>query len=263
MSLHEPYEFVMGAGSVALLISNNPRVLAFEMEHNGFWTNHCFDTFRPTSRVETGNGEASLYCYLDALEGAYAHFQTKAGPVDFDSHFKKNIYHVPFGGITFQAHRTLLRQERRMKKSEVLEHFHRKSKPGLKYTSQMGGTYSSSIFIALMGMVDSCHDLEPGDRISLFSYGSGSCGEFYSGILGPGARELVAATRIQDLLDARRPMTVEEYEETERERFANIDNGNFVPDTGGDGGLYESHYRGKKLLTLKSISDYNRDYDWS
>jgi hydroxymethylglutaryl-CoA synthase len=263
MSLHEPYEYVMGAGAVALLISSNPRVLAFEMEHNGFWTQHCFDTFRPTSRVETGNGEASLYAYLDALEGSYAHFQSKAGQVDFEEYFKKNLYHVPFGGLTFQAHRTLLRQWRPMKKREALEHFNRKSRPGLKYTAQMGGTYSSSIFIALMGLIDSCPELHPGDRISFFSYGSGSCGEFYTGLLGPDARELVSAARFQDLLDARRPITVEEYERTEEERFANIDNGTFTPDTGGDGGLYETHYRGKELLTLKGIADFARDYDWS
>ena len=263
MSLHEPYEYVMGAGSVALLISNNPRVLAFEMEHNGFWTSHCFDTFRPTSRVETGNGETSLYCYLDALEGSYAHYLSKAGPVDFDTYFTKNIYHVPFGGITFQAHRTLLRQWRRMKKSEAREHFERKSKPGLKYNSQTGSTYSGSTFFALMGMIDSCQDLQAGDRISIFSYGSGSCGEFYSGIVGPDARELVAAARLQELLDARRPMTVEEYERTEMGRFENIDNGNFTPDTEENSGLFESHYRGKGLLTLKGIKDHYREYDWS
>ncbi|MFC1791367.1 hypothetical protein ACFL0I_02745, partial [Gemmatimonadota bacterium] len=94
-------------------------------------------------------------------------------------------------------------------------------------------------------------------------YGSGSCGEFYSGILGPEARELVAAARLQDLLDARRPMTVQEYEMTEQERFENIDNGDFVPDTCRNGSHYESHYQGKRLLTLRSISDFNRDYDWS
>ena len=263
MSIHEPYEYVMGAGAVALLISNDPRVLAIEMERNGFWTSHCFDTFRPTSRVETGNGETSLYCYLDALEGAYAHYLSKAGPVDFDADFAKNIYHVPFGGITFQAHRTLLRHWRRLKKSEALEHFARKSKPGLRYNAQLGGTYSGSTFIALMGMIDACPELQAGDRLSLFSYGSGSCGEFYSGLLGPDARARVAGDRVQERLDARRPMTVEEYEGTERARFENIDNGSFRPDTGGSGGLYETHYRGRGLLTLKGIEDHYREYDWS
>ncbi len=263
MSIHEPYEYVMGAGAVALLISNNPRILSFEMEHNGFWTKHCYDTFRPTSRVETGNGETSLYCYLDALEGAYAHFLSKAGPVDFDEYFQKNIYHIPFGGITFQAHRTLLRQWRRMKKSEALEHFGRKSKPGLKYASQMGGTYSGSTFLALMGMLDTCDDLVEGARIGIFSYGSGSCGEFYSGVVGPAAHELAAASRLQQLLDARKPMTVEAYEETERQRFEHIDKGDFRPNIKGNGGLFESHYRDRELLVLKDISNHHRKYDWS
>ena len=56
--LHKPYEYVMGAGSVAMLVSTRPQVLELELEKNGFWTNDVQDTFRPTSRVETGNGEA-------------------------------------------------------------------------------------------------------------------------------------------------------------------------------------------------------------
>ena len=274
-SMNEPYEYVMGAGAVAMLISSNPRVLEIEIRNNGFWTNHCFDTFRPTSRVETGNGETSLYCYIDALEGAYAHFLSKAGPIDFDEYFKRNIYHVPFGGITFQAHRTLLRQWRRMKKSEAFAHFKAKSMPGLKYNSQLGGTYSGSTFIALMGMLDTARsdsaiqgdgpleDLKAGDRISIFSYGSGSCGEFYSGLIGPDAREIVLAAEMQAQLDARRPMTIKEYEQTERERFELIDNGNYQPNTEGSGGLYRTHYEGKKLLVFKGIKDYFREYDWS
>jgi hydroxymethylglutaryl-CoA synthase len=264
--LHKPYEYVMGAAAVAMLISEQPRVLELELEHNGFWTNEVSDTFRPTSRVETGNGEASLYCYLDALEGSYAHFLSKVGTIDVDTYFKKNIYHVPFGGITFQAHRTLLRQHekhKRLKKSAAFEHFRQHSMPGLKYNSQMGGTYSGSTFIALMGLIDSCDDLKPGDRIGVFSYGSGSCGEFYTGLLGPDARQLVAAARVQDQLDARRELSIEEYEAVEKERFANIDNGDFRPETDGWGDLYRTHYAGQGRLVLKEIKDHYRTYDWS
>jgi hydroxymethylglutaryl-CoA synthase len=262
-SIGEPFEYVMGAGAVAMLVSTNPRVLELELEHNGYWTQEVSDTFRPTSRVETGNGETSLYCYIDALEGAYAHFLRKAGAVDFDSYFKKHIYHVPFGGITFQAHRTLLRQWRRMKKSEALEHFARTSKPGLRYNAQMGGTYSGSTFIALLGMIDACDDLHPGDRLAIFSYGSGSVGEFYSARIGPDARELVAAVKMQEQLDARRALTVEAYEALERARFANIDNGDFVPDTSDCGDLYATHWAGKGLLRLEKIEAHYRSYGWS
>ena len=213
--------------------------------------------------METGNNEVSLYAYLDALEGAYAHYLSRAGAIDFDAHFKKNIYHVPFGGITFQAHRTLLRQWRRMKKSEAFAHFERKSMPGLRYNSQMGGTYSGSTFLALMGMIDSCDDLVAGDRVSIFSYGSGSCGEFYSGLLGPGARPVVAAAGMQALCDQRYRLSVEEYEQVETRRFELIDSGDFDPGTGGFDGLYEKRYAGRGLLVSRGANDYYRRYEWS
>ena len=259
-SIGEPYEYVMGAGAVAMIISDQPRVVEIFPEHCGYWTRDVLDTFRPTSRVETGNGETSLYCYIDALEGAYAHFLSKVGKIDFDAHFKKNIYHVPFGGITFQAHRTLLRQWRRMKKSEALAHFGQKSKPGLIYNAQMGGTYSGSTFLALMGMIDSCDDLQPGDRVGIFSYGSGSSGEYYDAVVCPEAREVVAAADLQGLLDARTRIGVPRYERLERERHELIDVGDFVPDTTQFGDLYARRYEGQQLLTFKGIKAYFREY---
>jgi 3-hydroxy-3-methylglutaryl CoA synthase len=260
--LLKPYEYVMGAGAVAMLVSTTPRVLELELEKNGFWTNDVQDTFRPTSRVETGNGEASLYCYMDALEGALQMYLRKVGQVDLDSYFAKHLYHVPFGGLTFQAHRTLLRHFRRAKKSEAAAHFAARSEPALAYNKEMGGTYSGSTFIALMGLIESCQDLKPGNRIGIFSYGSGSCGEFWSGILGPGAREAVAAAGLHELCAARRPLSVEEYEALEQERFRLIDCSDYVPPTDGFDGLYQRRYAGKGLLTFKGIKEYYREYGW-
>jgi len=263
MHLHKPYEFVMGAGAVAMLVSAEPRVLELELEHNGFWTTEVSDTFRPTSTVETGNGETSLYCYLDALEGAYAHFLTKTGPIDFDAYFAKNIYHVPFGGITFQAHRTLLRHWKRLKKSEALEHFRRKTLPSLKYTSMIGSTYSGSTFVALMGLFDSCDDLEPGHRVGIYSYGSGSCGEFYSGIVCPEAREVIAAADLSRLVEMRQPVSVSEYETLERQRFDLIDRGTYEIPLDGHGDLFAGRYAGNRHLILRGNKDHFRQYDWS
>ena len=71
---------------MAMLVSAEPRVLRLDLRHNGYFTCDVQDTFRPTSLVETGNGEASLYCYLDALEGALEHYLSKAGDIDFDDY---------------------------------------------------------------------------------------------------------------------------------------------------------------------------------
>jgi hydroxymethylglutaryl-CoA synthase len=262
-SIGTPYEFVMGAGAVALLISAEPQVVEFELERNGYWTAEVSDTFRPTSKVETGNSETSLYCYLDALEGAYDHYCQKAGSIDFDQHFKKNIYHVPFGGLTFQAHRTLLRRWKRMKKSEAFEHFARKALTGLRYPSQLGGTYSASTFLSLMAMVDHCADLVAGDRVGIYAYGSGSCGEFYSARVCPEAQAMVAAADFEGLLAARQPISVLQYEELEHARAAAIDLGDFVPGTSGFDGLYQRQYEGRGRLVLRGVADYYRKYGWS
>lgn len=263
MHLHKPYEFTMGAGAAAMLVSTQPDVLELELGHNGYWTTEVSDTFRPTSMVETGNGEASLYCYLDALEGAYAHYVENVGPIDIDTHFDWNIYHVPFGGITFQAHRTLLRHWKRLKKSEVMEHFRRKTLPSLRYNSRLGATYSGSTFIALMGLVASCDELRPGQRVGIYAYGSGSCGELYSGLVGPRAREVVAAAELDRLIDERQPLTVEAYETLEQHRFDLIDQGTYEIAQAGHDDLFDRRYAGRRLLVLRGNEDHFRQYDWS
>ncbi len=262
-SLNEHYEYVMGAGAVAMLISNNPRVLRFaDLRQHGYFTCDALDTFRPTSRVETGNNEISLYSYLDALESAYQHYLSKAGELDFDEYFQWHIYHVPFGGMAFQAHRTALRFWKRMKKSEAMAHFERKVKPSLLYNMYLGGTYAASTFLALMGLVDS-EDVKPGDRVSMFSYGSGSGGEFYPAVIGPDAKELIGACKLKEQIDNRRVLTLEEYETLERKRHELIDNGDWSPDTSELGDLYEKRYAGQGMLVLKSIEDHFREYGWS
>jgi len=264
MHLGQPWEFVMGAGAAAVLVSHTPRILEVELGKSGYWTNEVSDLTRPTSQVETGNSETSLLSYIDALEGAYAHYLERVRPpVNFDEYFAKNIYHAPFGGMTFRAHRTLLRHWKPMSKSEAWAHFERKTLPSLKCLRRMGGTYAASTFIGLLGLIDGAKEIESGGRISIFSYGSGSCAEFYSGIVCPEAREAVRAARLPELLDARYQLAVEEYEAVEQERTSYIDLGDYEPRLDGLAGWYDRHYRGKDLLVFRGMKDYYRQYGWS
>lgn len=264
MHLGQPWEFVMGAGAAAALVSATPRVLEVELGKSGYWTNEVSDLTRPTSRVETGNSETSLLSYLEALEGAYAHYLERVKPpADFDEYFAKNLYHAPFGGMTFRAHRTLLRRWLPMSKSEAWAHFERKTLPSLQYLRRMGGTYAASTFIGLLGLIEGAEDLEPGDRISIFSYGSGSCAEFYSGIVGPEAREAVRAARLPELLEARYQLTVAEYEAVEEGRTRLIDLGDYEPELHLPATWYDRHYRGRGLLVFRGMKDYYRQYGWS
>jgi hydroxymethylglutaryl-CoA synthase len=260
---HERYEYVMGCGAVAMLISAEPEVLEFELEHNGYWTAEVSDTFRPTLKEETGNSESSVYCYLDALEGAFEHFQSRAGGVDYDEYFRRHVYHLPFAAMAYQAHRSLLRMQRRVGRSAIDESFERTVRQGLTYAAQVGGTYTGSTFYALAGLLASADDLDAGDRVSVFAYGSGSCGEFYSLRVGERAREIARAQPTQELLDGRRRLTVDEYESIETRRTDLIDVADYRIDLDEPPGLFDSHFAGQRKLYLRGLDDYVRDYDWS
>jgi len=128
MHFGKPYEFVMGANAVAVLVSNDPRILEFEMDKYGLFSHEVDDLTRPTSRVETGNSETSLFSYMESLDGALDNYVERLGEeIDYDQYFKKNIYHIPFGGITMNAHRTALRHFGRVTKSAAREHWEKKT----------------------------------------------------------------------------------------------------------------------------------------
>jgi hydroxymethylglutaryl-CoA synthase len=264
MHLHRPYEYVMGAGATAVLVSHEPRFLELELGRSGYFTNEVSDLTRPTSRVETGNSETSLLSYIDGLHGAYAHYLQRVGePVEFDTFFARNIYHVPFGGITFLAHKELLRRDRDISKAEAWEHFARKSLPALRYARRMGGTYSSSTFVAMLGLIDGSSYLMTGDRLGIYSYGSGSCAEFYSALLGAEAHAVARTADLQGLLDRRYSLGVAEYEAIERARDAHVDEGDFVTCTEGFGDWYDRHYRGQSYLVFRGVREHYRQYEWS
>lgn len=264
MHLGQPYEFVMGASAAAILLSNQPRLLEVEAGKCGYWTEEVSDLTRPTSRVEQGDAETSLLAYLDGLEGAYAHYVERAGePIDFDTYFAKNVYHAPFGGITFRAHKALLRKSKPRSKTEAWAHFERKTLPSLRFIRRMGGTYASSPLIGLMGLVEGSDDLRAGDRVSFYSYGSGACAEFYSGLIGSAAREAVREAALSRLLDERHAVSVDAYEEVERERTRYVDCGDYEPDLGGVQGWYDRHYRGNGYLVFRGMRDHYRRYAWS
>jgi len=264
MHLGMPWEFVMGAGATALLVSDDPRFFEVEVDKSGYCTEEVSDLTRPTSRVETGNSETSLLSYMDALEAAYSHFVERLGePVDFDAYFTKHVYHAPFGGMTWRAHRALLRRWKTLAKGEAWAHFQRKSAAALHHLRRMGGTYGSSTFIGLLGLVERSEDLKPGDRVSMFSYGSGSCAEFYCGLVGSDARAIALEARLGERLDARYPLTVPEYEDIERERTNAIDCGDFAPSLGGFDGWYERHYRDRGYLVFRGCREHYRQYAWS
>jgi 3-hydroxy-3-methylglutaryl CoA synthase len=109
----------------------------------------------------------------------------------------------------------------------------------------------------------SAQGVKAGDRIGFFSYGSGAIGEFYSGLFCSEAREVVAVMGIDEKLDARREVSVAEYETIEKMREQAIEQPCFTPDFSLPEGWYDRHYQGRKRLVLRQVKDFYRTYEWS
>ena len=264
MTIGEPWEPVCGAGGAAILLSTEPRVIEYELGHCGIFAHEVSDVIRPNMRLETGNSETSLFAYLFAVEGAYNHYvETVGHPIDFDTYFQRVLYHTPFGGITYRAHRALLKQHTQVSNKDARANYERKTLPALRYNKRMGATYGASTFIGLIGLLDSDPSFKTGDRLGIFAYGSGSCAQFYSARLLSEAHAIAAKVGLQAQLDARRPLTVAEYETVEHERDEHVGVSHFTPNWNILGDWYERFYAGRKLLTLRGIADYYREYDWS
>ncbi len=259
----KPWEFVLGAGAVAMLVSDRPDVLELELGSSGYWTTEVADTYRPTHRTEVGNAGDSLYCYLEGLEGAYDHFLARVGEIDFDRYFQKNVYHAPFGAMTLRAHRALLRRHGESSSRAARDHFERRSAAALTYGAAFGGTYTASTFIGLMGLVDASDDLRPGDRVGIFSYGSGSCAEFYCGRVGERAKEIVAADRLRERLEARDVVSVVDYERIESWRHDHADAADYEVDRSGLRDVYSRRYEGCGRLVLAGVDGFRREYERS
>jgi hydroxymethylglutaryl-CoA synthase len=264
-NLDDQFDFTGGACAVAMLLGRDPALVTFDGARAGYWTTEIADTFRPTASAEVVDSQVSLSSYLDALEGAYEHYeQMVGGPVDYQSYFKKHVYHAPFPGMTFQAHRALLRRlDFSGGKAQIMADFNEKVAESLGLAKRIGTSYGASTFLGMMSLLSAARSLSPDDKISVFAYGSGCQAELYEASIVEGAQEKVRALEIGHHLEERFPITVEQYEANERARLVLSDGGDFTARFDESGDAYRESYAGKGRLVLKQVKGYYRTYELS
>jgi len=261
--LAEDFDYIGGGCAVALLVSGKPDILGIPLSDAGYWSYEIADTFRPTAGTEISDGQSSVFSYLDALDGAYEHFVEVVGLASYDAEFRKHIYHTPFPGMAYKAHASLLGSFGITDKADIQDNFDRKVRDGLSIARRIGTAYGASNFVSLLSVLNSAKDLSENDQISLFAYGSGCQSEFYRAYVGPRAVEFVSKLNLEDYLDNRRQLTVEEYLENEEARAAMIDQPGVDLLPFQSNGDFADAYKGKELLVLSRVEAYRREYGWS
>jgi hydroxymethylglutaryl-CoA synthase len=177
----------------------------FAQDVNDFW--------RPLySKNAQVDGHYSVKCYLDALEGAYRSYQALAGSsghAHFSDRFAALAYHVPYGKMAVKAHRHL----RGLDGDPAPDaSFERLVAPSLRFPSEIGNVYTGSLYLALTSLLATGGAELEGQQVGLFSYGSGSCAEFFSGTVRQGATAHVRSLRVAERLASRQRLSVAAYE---------------------------------------------------
>jgi hydroxymethylglutaryl-CoA synthase len=198
-------EATQGAGAVAMLVTADPALLAIEPV-SGLFSSDVDDFWRPNDRTTAlVDGRLSVSAYLDAFLGSWDDLQSRGGPGIGD--IDRFLHHQPFTKMALKAHRKLGQHTGADFADADLA-------TGFTYDRRAGNTYTASLYFALAALLDLDDDLA-GRRLGLFSYGSGSVGEFFTGIVQPGYRALRDPERARTaaMLEARVPVDVEEYRE--------------------------------------------------
>lgn len=199
--LDSPGEPTQGAGAIAMLIGADPALLEIEPV-TGIHTREVDDFWRPNdSSTAIVDGHLSVNAYLDALRGAWDDLAARGGPGIADIH--AILYHQPFTKMARKAQHALGK--------------HLGVDLGLKgleeasvYNRRLGNTYTASLYMCLASILDHDEDLT-GRRLALFSYGSGSVSELFTGIVPEGYRDATRAARTAAALDARTPLDLANY----------------------------------------------------
>ena len=252
-----------GAGAVALLVSDRPDILEIDFGANGYYSYEVMDSCRPTAEIETGDSDLSLVAYLDCLENSFRAYASRVEGADFVSTFDYMAFHTPFPGMVKGAHRMMMRKLKGSPPAASDADFERRVTPSLAYCVEIGNIYSATLYLALCGLIDTV-DLQASKRVALYSYGSGCCSEFFSGIIAPESKAKMSALQKRDSLDKRYELSVQEYDRLLdlglEWLFGTKDK---QADTSPYQEIYDRSRAGRGLLVLKKIANYHREYQWS
>ncbi len=241
-------EFTQGAGAAALVVSEAPR-LASLGETTGVFAKNVYDFWRPLERREAlVDGKFSVDCYLDALRGAVADYRSGLdgqGGAPLLDRFAAFLYHTPFPKMARKAHRRMVEDDAGAQAAERFEaSWTTQVDPGLGLARQAGNTYTASLYLCLAWLLEREGATLEDRELALFSYGSGCCAEFFTARLLPGSAARAATIGVQAQLQARRDLTVAEYES-----FARAAAGTEPPAEGGGG-----------FCHLAGVDDHKRRY---
>lgn len=283
--LNTPGEVTQGAGAVAMLISANPHVLAISDDSvvkscdiQDFWRPVYQDTALARGKFSS---EKYIEFFLDVLQK-----YSKQNSCDLND-FAALCFHLPYTKMGLKALKQAMDSSENLSETSRVRLLE-KYETSTKYSRRIGNIYTGSLYLGLLSLLEldgnpaaanpefanpiptnpatsiqanaiqansSCENqkfssLKAGDKIGLFSYGSGAIGEFFTGTLMQGFKQALFTSEHIEMLNSRVKLTVSEYEKMFNS-VAKYCPEDFVSDT---------THRDCTQFFLNSISSQERNY---
>ncbi len=200
-------EVTQGAGAVAMLVSANPQIAVIN-DDSQFMTADIMDFWRPVDHDKAlVDGKYSANVYRDFFKEVWQRYQDTTGLTltDFDA----MVFHLPFTKMGLKALRDVLPETDEAHAASLLAAF----EASRVYSKRVGNLYTGSLYLSLLSLLANDTQLRGGQRIGMFSYGSGAEGEFFSLTLAPTFKAGLDVLGMEKLLDQRQQLSVPAYEE--------------------------------------------------
>lgn len=239
-------EVTQGAGAIAMLISANPSILELSKDSLSTTVN-SYDFWRPTySEVPMVDGKFSTEIYIAIFIDLIEKYKEKyQGDLD---RVENMLFHLPFskmGKKALQSYQTYLADTE--KSTEDVDQWLENYETSTKLTKEIGNLYTGSLYLSLLSQLI-YGDLEEGEEIALFSYGSGSVAEIFTGKIVAGFKNILNENEVINALDQRQALDLDSY-----------DNEYFKPTyTERQDKIFDSN--GAKGFVLEKIEDDKRYY---
>jgi len=189
-----------------MLITKSPRIIEIEVG-SGYFTDDVMDFWRPNHRTTAlVDGKYSTKVYLNSLKQTWEHFSEQTGKTFEDIDYF--CYHIPFTKMADKAHQTLIRKTGA---NVTPAEFEAQTLPSQRYNRIIGNSYSASLFISFISLLDHTEDNIENKRISFFSYGSGCVAEFFTGMMQPGYQSMLMTNHHLEKIAQRTALTYAQY----------------------------------------------------
>lgn len=242
-------EYTQGAGAVAMLISNQPDLIAFD-NNWGIGMESVFDFFKPhqstsdeailnalgttKSEIEIFSdepvfeGQYSNECYKNRVREAYFNFKDEAKiEGKLYENWRYIAFHLPYA---FQGKRMFsdvfaLENDQDnsndnlkvvSKSDEYKALIKEKVEPTQRASSEIGNMYTASVFTAFLSALqvsaDSNEELN-GKTVGFIAYGSGSKSKVFQGQIGEGWKNVMNKMDLFTYLNKREAISFEQYQD--------------------------------------------------